>query len=211
MSISQFSTNSTLPKYKVIYIDPPWKYDDTASAGKRGAVYKYPVLSLNDLKKLKLKEIADDDCAMFMWVTFPQLEVALELIKAYGFKFKTVAFCWVKLNKKKQTPFIGMGRWTRSNAEICLFATRGKPKRVSAAVQQIIMSPIEKHSKKPDETRNRIVDLVGDVPRIELFARESISGWTSVGNEVDGKDISERLEEIISLQSVSQTEQGTVP
>ena len=79
--------------------------------------------------------------------------------------------------------FWGMGNWTRSNAELCLLATKGNPKRQSKSVHQIIVSPIEEHSKKPDEARKRIVELMGDVPRIELFAREHTPGWDVWGNE----------------------------
>ena len=114
---------------------------------------------------------------MFLWATFPQLREALELIEAWGFKYKTVAFVWLKKNKVADSWFYGLGFWTRGNAEICLLATKGKPKRQSPAVHQFIISPIEAHSKKPDEARNKIVHLMGDVPRIELFARQSPEGW----------------------------------
>lgn len=106
------------------------------------------------------------------------------MIQAWGFQYKTVAFVWVKQNKKADTLFLGLGHWTRSNAEICLLATRGSVQRRSASVRQIILSHIEKHSKKPDETRDRIVELIGDVPRLELFARQTTPGWDVWGNEI---------------------------
>lgn len=102
-----------------------------------------------------------------------------------GFTYKTVAFVWLKLNKSGKGFFFGMGYWTRSNAEICLLAVKGKPKRVSRKVFQIIVSPLQEHSRKPDEARRRIVDLLGDLPRIELFAREKTAGWDVWGNEVE--------------------------
>ena len=123
------------------------------------------------------------DSALFLWATFPQLPEALRLIKAWGFTYKTAAFVWLKLNKKSYTWFYGLGFWTRGNAELCLFATRGHPKRKSAGIHQFIISPIEQHSKKPDVTRDKIVALMGDIPRIELFARQETAGWDTWGNE----------------------------
>lgn len=119
-----------------------------------------------------------------MWATFPQLKEALQLIEAWGFNFKTVAFVWLKQNKKSPTWFYGLGYWTRGNAEVCLLATRGKPKRQSPSVHQLIVSPIEEHSKKPDIAREKIIELVGDLPRIELFARQKATGWDIWGNEL---------------------------
>lgn len=91
---------------------------------------------------------------------------------------------WIKQNKKTPTLFWGMGYWTRANAELCIIATKGSPKRQSKSVHQVILSPVEEHSKKPEEARKRIVELMGDVPRIELFAREHSPGWDVWGNEV---------------------------
>ena len=120
-----------------------------------------------------------------MWVTMPKLNECFEVIKAWGFEYKTVAFTWVKLNKKSGTPFMGMGRWTRANAEVCLLATKGNPKRINAGVHSVVMTPIEAHSKKPDEVRDRILKLIGDLPRVELFARQKVDGWDSWGNEIN--------------------------
>lgn len=142
-------------------------------------------MGIEDLCRLPISELAADDCALFMWATFPQLSEALQLIKSWGFTYKTVAFVWLKKNKVADSWFYGLGFWTRGNAEICLFATKGKPKRQSASVHQFIISPIEQHSKKPDEARDKIVQLMGDLPRIELFARQSPEGWDVWGNEVE--------------------------
>ena len=141
-------------------------------------------MGMADICALPVADIAAPDCALFMWVTFPTLPDAFKVLEAWGFTYKTVAFVWVKRNKKSPSWFWGLGHWTRANAEMCLLATRGKPKRISAAVHQIIDSPIEEHSKKPDETRTSIVELVGDLPRIELFARQTAPGWDVWGNEV---------------------------
>lgn len=100
--------------------------------------------------------------------------------------YKTVVFVWLKKNKVSESWFFGMGFWTRGNAEICLLATRGKPKRQSAKVHQFIISPIRRHSQKPDEARDKIVELMGDVSRIELFSREVVPGWDVWGNEIPG-------------------------
>lgn len=171
-------------KYSVIYADPPWSYHDKALAGGRGAACKYPVMSQEDLCSLPVGSLSDDDCALFLWVTMPKLNECFEVISAWGFEYKTAAFVWVKRNKKAPSWFWGMGRWTRANAEVCLLATKGKPKRVSASIHSVVDSPVEAHSKKPDIVRDKIVGLMGDVPRIELFARNHADGWDAWGNEL---------------------------
>lgn len=141
-------------------------------------------MSLEEICALPVAEIAAKDSALFLWATFPQLPEALRVISAWGFRFKTVAFVWLKQNRKAKTWFYGMGFWTRSNAEICLLATRGHPKRQDNSIHQFIISPVEAHSKKPDEARERIVRLMGDLRRVELFARHTPPGWAVWGNEV---------------------------
>ena len=106
-----------------------------------------------------------------------------EVIKAWGFKYKTVAFTWVKENKSEGY-FTGLGYWTRANPEMCLLATKGKPKRISKSVRQLVMDKRREHSRKPDRIRNDIVELCGDLPRIELFARQRVDGWDNWGNQV---------------------------
>ncbi|WP_427846693.1 MT-A70 family methyltransferase [Desulfitobacterium chlororespirans] len=151
---------------------------------KGGAGCKYGVMDNLAIEKLPVEQISSDGCVLFLWVTMPKLNECFDVIKAWGFEYKTVAFTWVKRNKKSPTWFWGMGNWTRANAELCLLATKGKPKRVSAAVHQIIEAPIERHSKKPGIVRDKIVELLGDIPRIELFARETVSGWDAWGDEI---------------------------
>lgn len=171
-------------KFSIIYADPPWSYKDKAKSGKRGASFKYKTQSDNWVCDLPVKDIADDDCALFLWVTMPKLPEAFKVIESWGFTYKTVAFTWVKKNKKANSWFWGMGNWTRANAEVCLLAIKGRPKRVSASVHSVVDARIERHSKKPDEVRNRIVELLGDIPRIELFARQQSEGWECWGDEV---------------------------
>lgn len=142
-------------------------------------------MGIEELCALPVASLAAKDSVLFLWATFPLLPEALRLIPAWGFRFKTVAFVWVKRNRKSPTWFYGLGFWTRSNAEICILATRGHPRPVSHKVHQLIISPVEEHSKKPDQTRDKIVELMGDLPRVELFARQRADGWDAWGNEID--------------------------
>ncbi|MCL2445963.1 MAG: MT-A70 family methyltransferase, partial [Oscillospiraceae bacterium] len=161
-----------MQKYSVIYADPPWAYRVWSKKGMgRSAEHHYPTMTTEEICALSVADIAAKDSVLFLWATYPNLRDAFAVIDAWGFTYKTVAFTWVKRNKKSPGWFVGMGHWTRANAEICLLATKGKPQRVSKSVRQIIDTPIERHSKKPDVVRERIVELMGDVPRIELFAR----------------------------------------
>jgi N6-adenosine-specific RNA methylase IME4 len=172
-------------KYGIIYADPPWQYETYSKKGKgRSAENHYPTMPIQEICDLDIPQIADDDCVLFLWATCPMLGEAFRLIRAWGFKYKTVGFVWVKLNKKTPSLFWGLGYWTRANAEICLIATKGKPKRISASVHQVVITPVEQHSKKPDVVRDRIVEVMGDLPRIELFARTKTPGWDVWGNEV---------------------------
>ena len=123
--------------------------------------------------------------ACFMWATFPNIAEAIKVLEAWGFVYKTAAFVWVKTYAKSGRPFWGMGAYTRANAEVCLLATRGHPKRQAANVHQFIISPIQEHSRKPEEAREKIVALMGDLPRVELFARQTPPGWDVWGNEVE--------------------------
>ena len=153
----------------MIYADPPWRY---TQKGLQGAAEKhYPTMGINELCTLPVADLAAPDSVLFLW--------------AWGFTYKSVAFVWLKKNRKADSWFYGLGFWTRGNAEICLLATRGHPKRQAANIHQFIISPIEAHSKKPDEARDKIVALMGDVPRVELFARQSPPGWDVWGNEVE--------------------------
>ena len=168
-------------RYSIIYADPPWSY---RNKGTRAAADRhYPTMRIEDIKALPVSEIAADDCALFLWSTFPMLPQAMETIKARGFTYKTLAFCWAKRNRSGHGWFWGLGNWTRSNAEVCLLATKGRPRRASAAVHSLIDAPVGRHSAKPPEARKRIVALMGDLPRIELFARDCAPGWDVWGNE----------------------------
>lgn len=170
-------------KYQIIYADPPWQYRQKSIRGS--AESHYPTMSIDELCALPVQRLAAADCALFLWTTFPQLPDAFKLVDAWGFSYKTAAFVWVKKNKVSDSWFFGPGFWTRANAEVCLLGVKGKPKRQSAKVHQLIVSPLRQHSQKPDEARAKIVELLGDVPRVELFARQTAPGWDSWGNEVE--------------------------
>ena len=174
-----------MPKYKIIYADPPWQYQDK-SKHRGGAERHYGTMSISDLKKMNVNALADDDCILLMWATFPQLKDAISLMEAWGFRYKTIGFNWVKRNKIADSWFWGMGNWTRSNSEICLIGIKGKPKRIGKGVHSVIDNRIMRHSKKPDIVRDKIVELCGDVPRLEMFAREKADGWDAFGDEIDG-------------------------
>lgn len=185
-------------KYKIIYADPPWQYRVYSKKGQgRSAENHYHTMNIKDIMALPVDKIADKDCILFLWITFPCLKEGIEVMERWGFKYKTCGFNWVKRNKKKNTYFIGLGFWTRSNSEVCLIGTKGQPKRVSKSVSQICDARIMEHSKKPAEIRERIVELCGELPRVELFARDKVKGWDSLGDEIDGKDIREALREVI--------------
>lgn len=169
-------------KYNIIYADPPWKHDAWA-AGNKAPNLHYPTMTTEEISALPISELADNDCALFLWATYPHLPEALQVIKAWGFDYSTAAFVWVKKNKTADTPFFGCGAWTRANSEICLLATRGHVQRLDASISQIIEAPIEEHSKKPDIVRELIERLVGKLPRIELFCRHPAVGWDIWGNE----------------------------
>ena len=171
-------------KYKIIYADPAWSYNDK-SKHRGGAERYYKTMSLEEIKNLDVKNLSDEDCVLFIWVTFPFLEAVFDVIKEWGFTYKTIGFNWVKTNKKTPSLFWGMGHWTRSNSELCLMAVKGKPKRISAKVHSVVMEPIDKHSKKPEIIKDKIVELIGDLPRLEMFAREKTKGWDVFGNEVE--------------------------
>lgn len=141
-------------------------------------------MNINDICNLNIHKICDNDCVLFLWATFPAIQEAIQVIKSWGFQYKTSAFVWVKKNRKSDSWFYGLGHWTRANAEVCLLATKGHPKRQSKSVHQIIDTPIEFHSKKPAVVRDKIVELMGDLKRIELFARQRTDGWDIWGNEL---------------------------
>ena len=173
-------------KYKIIYADPPWKYVKLNCYEKKGVNNKvYDRMEIEDICNLDVESIADKDSLLFLWTTAPFLQKAFRVIESWGFKFVTIAFVWIKTYSNGNA-ITGMGRYTRSATEFVLLARKGKGViREDTNVHQLIYSNLSKHSEKPKEIRDRIVNLVGDVPRIELFSREKVKGWDCFGNEVD--------------------------
>lgn len=183
MKVDIFNTDK---KYNIIYADPPWQFKYYSKKGEKekSAQRHYSCMDIEEIKQLPIESISAKDSILFLWVTYPFLEKCFEVLNAWGFEYKTCGFTWVKKNKKSDSWFLGCGHWTRANAEICLIATKGNPKRASASVRQVCDARVMEHSKKPPEIRDRIVELIGDIPRIELFARQHAEGWDCWGNEV---------------------------
>ncbi len=167
--------------YAVLYADPPWTFATYSAKGRgRCPDAHYEVMSIDGLKALPVADWAAADCALLMWATSPLLPRAFEVMAAWGFTYKSVAFTWAKQNKRSPSFFVGLGYWTRANCEYCLLGTRGAPKRRARDVRQLIVAPRREHSRKPDETYERIERLLGG-PYLELFARESRPGWDAWG------------------------------
>ena len=172
-------------KYNVIYADPPWSFKTYSDKGKdRSPENHYNIMNFKDICNLPVNNIANDNSVLLMWVIDPLLDKAFKVIDAWGFKYKTVGFTWAKTNKKSLGFFTGLGYWTRGNPEMCLLATKGKPKRISKSVPQLVVEQRREHSRKPDIMYNHIENLL-DGPYIELFARTKRKGWDCWGNQTD--------------------------
>jgi len=208
----------------IIYADPPWSYTQSVGNGvlkRKDGSFIYPSMHIRDLCALgpEIERISKKDAALFIWATMPLIAEALELIKAWGFKYKTCFVNWVKTTKDGSKPAFGVGYYTRSNAELCLVAVKGKiasykkllpdetergASKMSSIVHEestnervnfltllddsstpVVMTPRREHSRKPEIVRSMITTLLGDLPRVELFARETVAGWTSMGNDVN--------------------------
>lgn len=186
LKVDIFNTDK---KYSIIYADPPWDYKDKKNNDPKMGGITYPTMKLDDICNLPIKEISNKDTVLFLWVTMPMLHEGLQVIKSWGFKYKTCGFTWVKQNPKNEGIHSGLGHWTNGNAELCLLATKGHPKRVAKNVKQIVLAHRTRHSEKPAEVRDRICKLVGNLPRIELSARQYAEGWDCWGNEApEGKE-----------------------
>jgi len=191
-------------KYDVIYADPPWDYNGKLQFDKTSkdvnnidlsrkifissASFKYPTLKLDELKRLKLQEIAKDDCLLFMWTSNPHLAQAIELAEAWGFEYRTVAFVWDKMNHNP-------GQYTLSNCELCLVFKKGKipTPRGARNIQQLVRSKRNGHSEKPIEVMQRIEKMFPTQDKIELFARKKFDGWDVWGLDVFNEDKQLRL------------------
>ncbi len=179
-------------KYKTILVDNPWEFKTRSNKGLEGRPQHYKRMSIAEIKAMPVRWLADEDCWLFFWATSPHLKQALEVIDAWGFEYSSVAFNWVKLNAKAGSKlfitgedlFKGMGYTTRKNAELCLLAKIGNPKRHNRKVQELVIDPRREHSRKPDEIYGRIETYAAG-PYLELFARTQRPGWTAWGNETE--------------------------
>lgn len=184
MKVDIFSTDR---KYRVIYADPLWKYSSKEALGKKFVPLEkvYQTEKTTSMCEWDVGRIAEKDAALFMWTTDSHIEDALKLIKAWGFRYVTVAFVWKKVSVNGKT-LANLSAWTLKNCELCLFGTRGRMLQYKKAnnVQQLVEAVRNRHSEKPEEVRRRIEQLFGDAPKIELFARKCAEGWDYWGNEV---------------------------
>lgn len=189
--------------YSIIYADPPWFYNDRKCGSAKfglGSVGTYGCLTTEQICGIPVdKWTAPEGAVCFLWATWPNLPAAIRVLEAWGFTYKTLGWCWVKTNRVNGEPFFGPGFYTKANTEPCLFGVRGKshPRPIVNTISQILESPgdtlvsparVGKHSEKPALARDRIVELFGDLPRLEMFARQRAEGWDAWGNEINPLD-----------------------
>jgi site-specific DNA-methyltransferase (adenine-specific) len=173
-------------KYKIIYADPPWNVR-TFKEKKDGMISRelpYQRMTDKQIMELPISKIADVDSILFMWVIDNRIPFMSALFNSWGFTYKCVGFVWAKQSKTTSGFNGGFSSYTKRDCEFCFIGTRGKYLNLKRGVNQILLEPKTVHSKKPNEIRNRIVQLCGYVSRIELFARQRVDGWDAWGNEV---------------------------
>jgi len=178
--------------FKAIVADPPWNFKVRSDKGL-GRAAPYELMDLDAIKALPAAAAASRDCHLFVWTTGPHLPQALEVIKAWGFKYSGMGFTWIKLKRSfmdddgpllniEKDLHVGMGYTTRKNAEFVLLGRRGAPKRMRADIREVIVAPVREHSRKPEEFYRRVA-AYADGPRLELFARQSRDGFATWGNQ----------------------------
>lgn len=169
--------------FATILADPPWSFQTYTEEGKdRSPEQHYACMTLADIKALPVADVAAKDAVLLLWVTDPLLDKAFDVIRAWGFTYKTVGFCWIKTGRGLK-PISGMGYWTRANQELCLLATRGRPKRIGRDVERVLHARRGRHSEKPQAIYGLVERLVPG-PYLELFARYARPGWRQWGNQV---------------------------
>jgi len=180
-------------KYSIIYADPPWYFNKRANVGKfgGGSYMKYPLMKEGEIIEMSpfIQHITAKNCALFMWTTSYHHKSAYKVMEHWGFEPINYGFVWMKINKGDGKPRFGTGFYTKSNIEICLFGRKGKMTPITNSIGEMIIEPIREHSRKPDIVREKIVDLFGDLPRIELFARQRTEGWDTWGKEICDKEL----------------------
>lgn len=184
MKIDIFNTDN---KYQIIYADPPWEYKESGGGHRGTAGLPYPTMTTEQIGKLPIRGITKDESILFIWGTFRKIKECILTVEAWGYEYYGLAFDWIKMTKNGK-PCYGMGYYTRQNNEVCLIGVRkDKTKRIipkNRSVSCVLQSERMEHSKKPDVVRENIVKICGDIPRIELFARQEFDGWDCWGNEV---------------------------
>ena len=177
-------------KYNIIYADPPWKFSSAKyQDGNRGFGNRvenfYQTMDSKQICSLPVKDISEENSILFIWVTDSHLLEGLDVIKSWGFTYKTIGFTWVKKYKSGSYCY-NFGHYTLKSTEICLIGLKGKLKNIKKCnnVKGLVFANRTRHSEKPNEVRNRIVKLCGDIPKIELFARQKIEGWDYWGNKI---------------------------
>lgn len=185
-------------KYSIIYADPPWSYNDKMAGHSFSLDHEYKTMSKKWIQELPVSSIAEKDCVLFLWVVSPMLDEGIETLKAWGFKYKTLAFCWSKTHASGKK-CVNLGRWTMGNVELCILGTRGHPKRAVKNIRQLVEAQRGKHSAKPIDVRDRISLLMGGGSRIELFARQKVDGWDCWGDQAPTteKDINMNVQNCI--------------
>lgn len=178
-----------MKKYSLIYADPPWNglgwnTGRGGPSGKKCPARHYSVQTADWICSLPVESITEENCALFLWATYPNLPLACRVVEAWGFRYATVAFTWIKQTKHDKW-VIGCGHYTRANPEIVLLGMKGSLKPRSHSVRNLLIEKIGKHSQKPARVRQDILTLFGDLPRCELFARQVVEGWDCWGNEVE--------------------------
>lgn len=175
--------------YGLIMADPAWNFQTRSPKGLEGRPQHYKRMTLPEIKALPVMDLAAKNCHLFLWTTGPHLQNAFDVLKAWGFKYSAVGFTWIKLNPRapemfmtKSDFFMGQGYTTRGNAEICLLAKRGKPKRLKSNIRELIVSPRRKHSEKPEEAFERC-QAYADGPYLEMFSRKDRKNWDVWGDE----------------------------
>lgn len=170
--------------YDIILADPPWRFESWTAAGTgRSAEQHYPTMHYDELAKLHIPRQVNQ--ALFLWAVWPMLSEALDLIGAWGFSYRTIAWVWIKAKSSGFGFHTGLGYYTRANTEPCLLAVRGKMPVARHDIQALIYAPVKEHSRKPADQYRKIEALYPDCSYLELFARQKRDGWDAWGNEVE--------------------------
>lgn len=185
-----------MKKYNALLIDPPWNYEYNQHGNISRGACPYEQMTLEELEKLPINDISDKNCLLFLWTTAPKLKEAIFLMEKWNFRYVTIAFTWIKLNKNNDKIRSGLGYWTNTSTELVLLGKKGKIERINKNIKQAVetiedtlYNSIGKHSEKPSEIKYRIDKLIGNIPKLEIFARNFVGEeWDYIGNDINGVD-----------------------